>query len=320
MRVNRRFPWSPHMMMPNPSLAWGRTIVLPLVALITLTSACGSNSGTVPPRIEGALRIATYNVHYIELGKQVGAWSVDDWHRRKGPLDNAFKALKADIVAFQEMESFAGGEDGSVNLTLDWLLDRNSDYAAAAIGDWREFPSTQPIFYRTDRLVLQEQGWFFFSDTPDVIYSRTFNGSYPAFASWASFRDRKSGEDFHVFNVHFEYKSGSNRRLSADLVVSRIAPLIEAGKHVFLVGDLNGRTGSDSVEILKDAGFSFPTVTDSTYHFNRGINLFRAIDHLAYSTGIEPAGSPVVVQRRFDGEWPSDHYPLLGDFRWGPQP
>ena len=61
-------------------------------------------------RTEAALRIASYNVHYIRLDKETGAWSVGDWERRKGPLDSAFKALRADVVAFQEMESFQRGD------------------------------------------------------------------------------------------------------------------------------------------------------------------------------------------------------------------
>ncbi|MEP0641494.1 MAG: endonuclease, partial [Roseobacter sp.] len=125
----------------------------------------------------GALRIATYNVHYIIVFKETGPWSVGDWERRKTPLDLAFKEINGDVIAFQEMESFGGRSGSDVNLTLDWLLENNSEYGAAAVGDPKEFPSTQPILYRRDRLELQDQGWFFFSETPDVIYARTFNGS-----------------------------------------------------------------------------------------------------------------------------------------------
>ena len=270
-----------------------------LVGLLVLAAtllACAlhvSNSGAapVPPRAEGSLRVATWNVHYIRLGVGGGRWSVGDWERRKAPMDDAFKATLADVMAFQEMESFARGSDGSVNLARDFLLAANPGYAAAANGDWREFPSTQPIFYRKDRLRLLDQGWFFFSETPDVIYSRTFDGSWPAFASWAQFETRE-GRRFHVFNVHFEYRSRSNRRLSAELVRDRIAPLIAAGEHVLLVGDVNDRAGSRPVTILEEAGLTFAPVAGSTFHFNRGINLFGAIDHLAASAGIALAQGP----------------------------
>jgi endonuclease/exonuclease/phosphatase family metal-dependent hydrolase len=275
-----------------------------------------SNSGnaTIPERMPGTIRIATYNVHYIRLRQQEGPWSVGDWERRRGPMDDAFKAIDADIFAFQEMESFAGGNDGSVNLARDFLLERNPAYSASAVGDWREFPSTQPILYRKDRLRVLDQGWFFFSDTPDVIYSRTFDGSYPAFASWVRFVPLDGGAAFYVFDVHFEYKSRSNRRLSAELVRDRIAPLAEEGAPVLVVGDINARAGSVAARLLEQAGISFVSIRGSTYHFNRGINLFGAIDHIAVTDDIRLVGSPVVLRQRFRGEWPSDHYPVFADF------
>lgn len=290
-------------------------MVLATLASVFLLGSCSREDVTLSPPAPDALRIATYNVHYIDLGEATGAWSVGDWDLRKEPLDAAFKALSADAVAFQEMESFSRGSDGSMNLTLDWLRARNPGYGAAAVGNWRDFPSTQPILYRRDRLELLDQGWFFFSETPDVIYSRTFNGSYPAFASMAHFKDRRGGAAFHLVNVHFEFKSRSNRRRSAELVAERIRPLIGQGARVFVVGDVNARRGSEPVEILKGAGLTFGDVAGSTYHFDRGLDLFGAIDHLAASDGIVPVADPVVLRWRFDGEWPTDHYPVIGDFR-----
>ena len=271
-----------------------------------------SDGDALPTRPEGTLRVATHNVHYIVLGQAEGAWSVGDWERRKGALDAMFKALEADIVAFQEMESFSRGSDGSVNLARDWLLAQNPGYGAAANGDWRVFPSTQPILYRTDRLRMTEQGWFFFSDTPDVIYSRTFNGSYPAFASWAEFATRDARR-FRVVNVHFEYSSRSNRLKSADLVTARIRPWIEDGMPVLLVGDTNARHGAETMLRLETAGLSFPRVPGATYHLNRGMHLFGAIDHVGYSGAVRMVGGPYVLQQKFGGEWPSDHHPVIAD-------
>lgn len=304
--------------MPRP-LRRALNLALMILAVSSLL-ACAlhlANSGQsgVPPQIPGNLRLASYNVHYIVLNQPTGAWSVADWHRRKAPLDAAFKAVDADVMAFQEMESFAGGDNGGTNLTLDYLLAQNPGHAAAAVGDWRAFPSTQPILYRTSRLRLLDQGWFFFSATPEVIYSRTFNGSYPAFASWAKFSPVGSGAAFVVFNVHFEYKSLSNRLQSAELVRSRIAPLVAQGVPVFLVGDTNALAGSRTQDILASAGLRFAPVSGSTYHFNRGLNLFGAIDHLGASANITPQGPAIVVRQRFLGEWPTDHYPVFADFR-----
>ena len=294
-----------------------RRIVLILLTLIL--TGCNVSPAKLPSRIEDTVRVATYNVHYIWLNKQNGAWSVGDWERRKGPLDSAFEALNADIVTFQEMESFSSGSDGSVNLTLDWLLENNPEFTAAAVGDWREFPSTQPILYRTERFALRDEGWFFFSNTPDVIYSNTFNGSFPAFASWAEFEDIESSNTFYVVNVHFEFKSISNRRQSAELVASRINPWIEAGEDVLFMGDVNALRWMKPVRILKETGLDFLPVKGSTYHLNRGINLFGAIDQIAHTPGLQPVGKPVVLRTKFDGEWPTDHYPVVADFRFEDQ-
>lgn len=293
-----------------------RFAALGLLSLTLLACALHvSNSGDkdIALKPPSALRIASHNVHYILLNAENGPWSVDGWNARKAALDATFKELDADIIAFQEMESFARGNDGSVNLARDFLLEKNPEYAAAASGDWREFPSTQPIFYRRHALELKDQGWFFFSDTPDIIYSRTYNGSFPAFASWALFSPMDGGPEFYIFNVHFEYKSRSNRRLSAQLVRDRIAPKVEGGARVILAGDLNALHGSRTMGLLEEAGLEFAHVEGSTYHFNRGINLFGAIDHIGVSPGLGFASEPLVLRERVDGQWPSDHYPVLVD-------
>ena len=282
-----------------------------IAAVLVGMVACNSLPQPVQDARPDTLRVATYNVHYIWMGRDTGDWSVGDWERRKGPLQSAFRALDADVVGFQEMESFGRGM-APANLTLDWLRDNNPDYAAAAVGDPAEFPSTQPIFYRPDRLMLRDQGWFFFSDTPDVIYSRTFNGSWPAFTSWAEFEDQR-GTVFRVYNLHTEYRSMSNKQLSVALVAERIAEPA-ARMPVFVIGDFNAIRGSKTLRILEDAGVTFWPAQGSSFHFNSGLNLFPAIDHIGGTAGITPVGETFTVRGRFEGEWPTDHYPVVGDF------
>ena len=273
------------------------------------------NSGneTLPTARDAALRVATYNVHYISVRRATGDWSMADWDRRKGPLDEAFKYIDADLVAFQEMESHSGREEDQDNLTLDFLLENNPEFSAAASGDPAVFPNTQPILYRTDRLRMNDQGWFFFSRTPDVLYSNTFNGSYPAYASWASFTDLVTSADFRVVNIHTDFSSRSNRLQSAELVALRITPWIEAGETVLVMGDLNARLGDRTLEIIEDVGVEFAPVQGATFHFNRGLNLFGAIDHIGWAGHVDMASEPTVIRRRFSGEWPTDHYPYLID-------
>ncbi len=288
-----------------------KSVILAALAL----SGCANNAPLPEAPPQDALRVATHNVHYIIASRETGAWSVQDWEDRKVAQDAAFKSLDADIVAFQEMESFAHNSLNIDNFALDWLREQNPDYGVAAEGDPRSFPSTQPIFYRKARLTMRDHGWFFFSETPDVIYARTYNGSYPAFASWAAFEENGTGKLFKVFNVHFDFSSRENRRRSALLVAERIKPLIDAGETVFVIGDINAGLGSKPATIITEAGVRFTPVSGSTYHWNRGVNLTGPVDHLAATPDVARLADPVVVRRKFDGVWPSDHYPVFVDFR-----
>ncbi len=164
---------------------------------------------------------------------------------------------------------------------------------------------------------MEDQGWFVFSTMPDVIYSRTFNGSFPALGSWAALRDVGSGAAFRVVNIHTDFRSSSNRTQSIELVAERVRRLIEDGETVLVVGDFNVRHGSSTLKVLKDVGLRFLKVDGTTYYFNRGLNLFRAIDHIGLSGATEPVGEPVVLRQKFDGEWPTDHYPVVLDVTIG---
>lgn len=276
-----------------------------------------SGGPALGPPVPGGLRLATHNVHYIVTRRDTGRWSLADWRRRKPVLDATFKALAADLVAFQEMESFAGGSGSDENLARDWLLQQNPGYAAAATGPWREFPPTQPILYRRARLELLDQGWFFFSETPEVIYSRTFNGSWPAFAAWAEFRDRRGGAVFRVLNLHLDYSSLDNRRKSVALIRARLADWRAAGHSMVVLGDFNALAGSAPLAPLEAEGLRFVPVPGATYHFDRGLNLFGAIDHVGLGPGLRALRPAAVFRERLGPVWPSDHYPVVVDVTFG---
>jgi endonuclease/exonuclease/phosphatase family metal-dependent hydrolase len=288
-------------------------------ALLLMVAGCQhlrlSRTPTLDGAAPGSIRVATWNVHYIDARSQEGRWGLARWERRKQPLSGTFARLDADIIAFQEMETFEGGDDDTVNLARDWLLGNHPDYAAAAVGDWRRFPSTQPIFYRKAGFDLVEQGWFFFSETPEVIYSRTFDGSYPAFASWAVFRQRRTGQDIRVVNVHLDYSSRENRRRSVALLAARVADWTAAGDRVALLADLNALSGSALHDSLEQAGLRFVDVPGASFHFDRGLHLFGAIDHIGLGGGLAPIGPAQVVRSVRGDSWPSDHHPVVLDLR-----
>ncbi|MAE88251.1 MAG: endonuclease, partial [Pelagibaca sp.] len=100
------------------SIGKGLLAALALIALVACAQQIRLSEGdALPPPPEDALRIATLNVHYIDLrGQGEGRWSRAGWERRKPALGAAVEALEADVIAFQEMESFRGGNADTDNL------------------------------------------------------------------------------------------------------------------------------------------------------------------------------------------------------------
>jgi len=90
---------------------------------------------------------------------------------------------------------------------------------------------------------------------------------------------------------------------------------IDADEDIFVVGDFNARRGAETLRIVSDTGVTFAPVAGSTYHLNRGLNLFGAIDHIGYWGSMTVSAGPFVLRDKFEGEWPTDHYPVVVDFR-----
>ena len=87
------------------------------------------------------------------------------------------------------------------------------------------------------------------------------------------------------------------RRLTgADKVRELAAEAQRRGDAVVVLGDFNELAGSGSVRQLTRAGLTLVPSTGSSFHFNTGLNLFPAIDHILYGAGLQ-AVSPATVLR-----------------------
>lgn len=281
--------------------------------LCLLLIACASGKSSIPTVQKSeaeSLRIATFNIHYLHVTEK----GLTKWENRRKAVTDMIGDISPDIIAFQEMESFGGGHSRNENIQLDWVLSQLPGFKAAAYSDnANNYPITQPILYRSELFDFLEQGFFFFSETPDAIYSRTYNGSYPAFSSWATLREKSSGKSFTVFNMHTDFSSGSNRIKSIDLIADRIQPRIENGESILLVGDLNASNKSKIAKTLKSIPLQFVPASGTTFHFNKGLNLTLAIDHILHSSQFTAADKVIVWRKKYDGKWPGDHYPVTAD-------
>lgn len=261
----------------------------------------------VPPR-QGNLRVATLNVHYIFDGQQRLAWEP-----RADAVVAALRAIDADIVGFQEMETFAGGSSNASNRQLDTIRAAFDQYRVVAAGDPSRFPNTQPLLVRSERFTVLREGFFFFSPEPDRLYSRQWNGRPSYYAVWAELHDRASATTLFVVNLHLDHSSVANRVRSTRLVRDRVGSLAASADALVIMGDFNSPGVGRPRRLARDLDLSVAPRNGASFHFNRGVHLVPAVDHIVYSASLQLHGS-ATVRARPDGVWPSDHHPVLADF------
>lgn len=250
------------------------------------------------------LHVASFNIHYI-----VPHDKGENWNKRKHAVARILKDIDADIIAFQEMETFDGGHYSHRNLQLDWINSSINAYENAAVGDPESFPSTQPILYKPIRFSVVAQGFFFFAETPDKIYARQWDGRYPYFCSWVRFHSKCTGKDFYVFNVHNDYKSRSNRLKTSALITNRIQSIVPEGVAIIVLGDFNASKRSKEIRLIESIGLNVVKPDGSTFR-KWGLSFLPAIDHILVSKEFEPLSEINVWRNRYDGIFPSDHYPI----------
>jgi endonuclease/exonuclease/phosphatase family metal-dependent hydrolase len=301
----------------RPSLGGNRCFGLGVFAfyLCVLCLSATLPASTFAQETEAApFRVASYNIHYILDGK-IDLKGPANWEKRRDAVTHVLTSIDADIIAFQEMETFAGAKFNPQNVQLKWLLATMPGYRAAAVGDPSKFPSTQPILYRTSRFELLKQGWFYFSETPDKLFSPSFDGGFDHYASTAQFKDKASNLTVTLINVHTDIRSLTNRRGATRVISDRVKQLQARGERVIVLGDFNAISVEPNMQSFKKLSLESTNLTLPTFHFGVGVGAWFAIDHILHSQGIERLGKATIHRKSLNGVFPSDHFPISGVYR-----
>ena len=286
------------------------TIFAMLLSLV-LSSCVTQWEGLNRVKTEGSLDIMSLNVHYLVPDRDK-----TNWEDRRFAVSEAIQDADPDIILFQEMETFRWDHHenpSSDNIQLQWVMETVPGYVAGAVGDPSEFPITQPILYRSDRFELREQGFFFFSETPDTVYAAPWGGRWPSFTTWISLHDNITNEDFVVMNTHLDAFNRENQTKGIAIMLDRWAEVAPQLPIVF-GGDYNMFAEDPRLKTMEKSGLTLVPIAGSSFHFGIGLHLYPAIDHFLVSQqwDIEDGG---VQQKKWSGQWPSDHHPVYTRIR-----
>jgi endonuclease/exonuclease/phosphatase family metal-dependent hydrolase len=288
------------------------------LALIGITTLAGCRTPGSGPWVAGSemasappLRIMSFNLRLDLASDGPNAWP----HRRD---------WVASLIRFHAPDAI--GVQEALAHMLTELDARLPGFARVGVGraDGRAGGEFSAILYRTDRLELLESGTFWLSATPEVAGSKGWDAAIERIATWARFRDRRTGCPHLHLNTHFDHVGEKARQESARLIRQRLARLADEAS-IIVTGDLNADPQSAPYRIftsdtivgasapLRDAfnvssgGHYGPT---SSWNAFKAIEPGRRIDYILVSTRV-PVLSHGILPDSWDGRFPSDHLPVI---------
>ena len=278
-------------------------------------AGCASAPSEVIAPPEAAIRVATFNIEYVYLTarRRIFGSTEAEWAARRAGALAALRRINADVIAFQEMETWAGLPQEGPPIQRQWLSARMPGFGIAAIGAGEGRETGQPIMYRLARFVALADGAVALGGQPGD--GAPFAG-YSDMVTWAQLRDRITGEGLRVINLHLHFRDGARRRSGARLAAAMAAEALSRGERVIVLGDLNATPLMSPVNMLREAGLADVPLNGATYHFGRGWHVMRSIDHIFHGPGLQALGDAQMLRGQYDGVWPSDHYPVWADFRY----
>ena len=258
----------------------------------------------------GELAVMTYNLRYAS------SQPPNAWEARRPVAREMLQQLRPDVIGTQE---------GLYRQVKDLAADL-PDYAW--IGTGREGGSRgefMAVFYRRERLEPLEYDHYWLSDTPEVIGSSTWGNSVRRMVTSVKFRDLQTGRDFFFINTHFDHQVQGSREKSAALVLDRVMKL-KTMLPVLLVGDFNAAAEANKVyELLVGQEKFVDTwkIADqrgepwSTFHgYREPQKEGQRIDWILARGPVKVRQTEVVTFQK-DGQYPSDHFPVIARLKLG---
>ena len=258
-----------------------------------VVSVCQTNRNCV-------LRVASYNL-----------WvNAESWPTRKNMIKSLIHDYDFDIFGTQE---------GTLkNHLADITESGYGEYAYIGEGrDGGQDGEHSAIIYKVDHFKLLQTGNFWFSETPDVL-SKGWDAAYNRICSWGKFRDLETGREFYFFNSHLDNEGSTARLESAKLLLSKMKS-IAGNSPAFSTGDFNSKPNTATIQTILNDGLlndsyylsemppygSFGTLNSQSDNVST-----KRIDYVFVTSHIKIKEYGVINERP-DGQYPSDHDPVL---------
>ncbi len=283
-------------------------------SIVKVTQA--GESGEGPQYIEHKVRVGSFNIRVT--GMAVDRGTDNEWSKRKPRVIKSIRQNNYDFFGVQEVTS-EQQEYLTKELKDTYTCKFFSPYAQNGSGD-----KAQGLIYKTEDYTLSEWHYYWPSDTPDTMSQNDKSGDnrYNRGACCAILTHKLTGVKIFMMVMHGFLDKPTGDKY-AYVNKDREQMYNPKGYPAFFVGDFNAEPSRVAYTTwTKHWKDTYVTVgaekrvgPDGTYN-NWKINqttFSSRIDYILYKGAAEPQ-KYVCDMSKFDGFFPSDHFPLYADF------
>ncbi|GAB3651455.1 endonuclease/exonuclease/phosphatase family protein [Echinicola sediminis] len=256
------------------------------------------------------LTIASFNIRYDNPND-----APDNWDNRKDVAVNLIKFHGFDVFGIQE----------GLKHQIQYLDEHLPDFGFVGAGrdDGKEKGEYAALFYNKKKFKVVEEATFWLS-TDTSQPNKGWDAALPRICTWAKLQDKNSGQEFYVFNTHFDHVGTEARQESAKLILSKIKEADKAGIPVMLTGDFNVDQDNPAYTLLKDSKElkDCYLAADIQYANNGTFNSFdntkstdKRIDHIFVSETLKVKKYGILTDT-YHNRYPSDHFPVMAVIEW----
>jgi endonuclease/exonuclease/phosphatase family metal-dependent hydrolase len=290
-----------------------RHAVVCLLVFAGVAGVWAQGAPQAPAPAREPLTVMSFNIRYGTAND-----GDDHWTRRRDLLFDVMREANADLVGLQE----------ALDAQIQELLQALPQYGVVGVGrdDGRTRGEYAAILYRRDRFRVADAGTFWFSDTPEVIASKSWGNTITRICTWARFVDR-DGRAFWHYNVHLDHQSQPSRERSAALLAERLAARRVPSEPAIVTGDFNVGEDNPAIRRLTAPHEGAPALYLDTFRVRypdeRTVGTFTGfkfgqtsgdkIDYVLVPPGTQVSDAAIIRTSRGD-RYPSDHFPVIARF------
>ncbi|MDD2437358.1 MAG: endonuclease/exonuclease/phosphatase family protein [Massilibacteroides sp.] len=242
------------------------------------------------------------------------------WNNRKECCIQVIKSYNPDIICLQEV----------IKIQYLDLKKEFEDYTVFGFEgpDMDAFPegyqgiAKNIILFSKNRYEYVSAGCYWLSETPLIAGSKSWNTARARHCNWVRLKDKSSGKEFRVLDLHLDHVSQLAKEKQTTLVMTESAQY-QSDFPQLLAGDFNADMQNEVIRIVKKDGWidTFSTIHGETEpgrttHGFQGVNVKPGktgrIDFI-FSKGQVKSVSSEIVKDEINGKYPSDHFFIYTD-------